>query len=364
MTTLEKKTKTHNKKRIKNKINVGEKIDTLNKLVLHHSFYKTVVEINKLKIQLPIHPTYEELDFQLYAFPLDGDLVTKVEEMKNYKLNKKKGESLAQNNAIFVAYDESVNKFSALEGTAFLTSHSLVIHYNKEYIPTNFLTFYFYTRSKTYTSHSKYIKYSLDPEVDSKRDYVTDRTKFIIDNAPKNSIMFIDGPLIGGQISDYTINLNNELLKKNIVPVFFVKNSNSNLITENIKGLVDKFNSDMHWAYNILKPGERTNFFKYVDKQNPNNAKIFCYLKSFDKSPQRIEFHISTYQKYQDIISDIINLIYYLLLVQGDLNNPQIRSIAIAEKYARDTIRLMDLTKIMKKSGIIPTMNQERFAWG
>jgi hypothetical protein len=52
-----------------------------------------------------------------------------------------------------------------------------------------------------------------------------------------------------------------------------------------------------------------------------------------------------------------------LLLVQGDFKNPQIRSISIAEKYARATLKLMNVNQIMKKSGIVPTMNQERFGW-
>jgi hypothetical protein len=51
------------------------------------------------------------------------------------------------------------------------------------------------------------------------------------------------------------------------------------------------------------------------------------------------------------------------MLAQGDLKNPQIRSIAIAEKYARATLRLLNLPQMMKELGITPTMNQERFAW-
>ena len=155
----------------------------------------------------------------------------------------------------------------------------------------------------------------------------------------------------------------NKFLSKDIMPIFFVKNSSSNLVTDNISGLCGKYNSDMHWAYKFLKKGQRTNFFKYVDKHNPDNAKIFCYLKAFNLSPQRVEFHINTFLKYQDEMDAIMDLVYYLLLVQGDLKNPQIRPIAIAEKFARETLHLIDINKLTYGSGLIPTMNQDRFGW-
>ena len=97
--------------------------------------------------------------------------------------------------------------------------------------------------------------------------------------------------------------------------------------------------------------------------QNPKNAKIFCYFKSFNLSPQRIEVHIATFDKYKNNIPVIMDLVHYFLIVQGNKKNPQIRPIAIAEKYARGTLKLFNLNKLMKNIGIIPTMNQERFAW-
>jgi len=334
-----------------------------NKLIFHHSFNDTIAEINKLKIWIPPNPTPEEMDFQLYVYPMNGKLVTNIENFNKCKLDAEKGKELLDDNILITAYDESINKFSGLEGTAYLTSHSIVIDSKKEYIPLSFLTFYFYTRSKTYTEKTKFITYSDDPDVDSKRDYIRDRTKFIINNIPKNSIIFIDGPLIGGQHSDKTRKMNDELLKRDIIPIFFVKNSSSNLVTDYTMDLKGKYNSDMHWAYEMLKPGERTSFFQYVDENNPHNAKLFCYVKAFDLSPHRIEFHLNTFEKYGGILKDIMNLSYYLLLAQGNMKNPQVRTIAVAEKYARSTIKLINITTLMKSLGITSTMNQERFGW-
>jgi hypothetical protein len=334
----------------------------LNKLMIHPDFNATLEQINKLDIQLP-KSSNEELDFHLNTYPTDGKLLVNVEEIKPVKLNAKNGEKIAQGNYAIIAYDESINKFSALEGTAYLTSHSLVLQHDGAYIPQVFVTFYFYTRSKSFTQKSKFIKYSTDPETDSKIDYVKDRIDFISNSTPKNSIVFIDGPLIGGQVSTYTYKLNKELLNKNAIPFFIVKNTNSNLVTDNVKELKDKFNSDLHWTYQTLKVGERTNFFKYVDQHNPRNAKLFCYIKCIDSSPQRVEFHLETYDKYNKDINNIMDLIYYLILVQGDKSNPQIRTIAIAEKYARATIKLLNVNKLMESAEITPTINQDRFGW-
>ncbi len=279
-------------------------------------------------------------------------------------LDPKKGEKSAHDSKIiYCAYDESINKFSSLEGTAFLMSHSLIVTTETDFIPLNLLTFYFYTRSKEITNKSKFIKHSTDPEIASKKDYVNDKIEFLTEYSPPGSILFIDGPLIGGDVYTFMIHAINKFLSKDIIPIFFVKNSSSNLVTDNIPELQGKYNSDMHWAYKYLKKGQRTNFFKYADRNNPDNAKIFCYLKAFDLSPQRVEFHVDTFQKYRKKIDEIMDFIYYLILVQGDLKNPQVRPIAIAEKYARDTLRLADINKLARESGLVPTMNQERFGW-
>ena len=302
------------------------------------------------------------MDFNLYNYPPNGGIISRFEEDQRIQLNANKGQKLVDD-ATICAYDESVNRFRGLEGTAFLTSHSLVVHGSLDYIPVNLLTFNFYTRSDTLFQNSKFIKRSEDPETDSKKDYVLDRSDFLVANVPENSVLFIDGPIIGRQMTSYTFRLNRTLLRKGIIPVFFVKNSTSNLLTDNIRELRGKYNSDMHWAYASLREGERTSLFKYVDRCSKQHAKVFCYLKTLDVSPHRIEVDMETFELHSERIMNLFNLIHYLLLVQGDLRNPQIRPIAIAEKYARATLNLINLVETMRRLGITPTMNQERFAW-
>lgn len=345
------------------KINLKKgKTKELNKLLFHPSFHKTVDELGKLGLVLP--PTQQNISLQLeaYKFPENGELRVDQLEIKEITLSAHDGQSMLKNFTI-AAYDESVNRYDALEGSAYLTSHSLVLLGIEDFVPLNFLTLYFYTRSESFAAKYPHMKHCQDPEVESKRDYVNDKIEFLQENAPPNSLLFIDGPLIGGNLTSYTLKVIDSLLAKGIIPVFFVKNSTSSLVRDNIEKIRSAYNSDLHWAFKFLKAGQRTNFIPYVDKYNPKNAKMFCYLKAHNVSPQRIEFDKKTYKKYEAVLPKIMDLVYYLLLVQGDKKNPQIRPIAIAEKFARETIHLLDLSSIMMNTGLTPTMNQERFAW-
>jgi len=332
----------------------------LNKLILHSNFKDTIGAINDYNVILPSNQTNIDIDFSLLGYPPDAKALINLEEKQKHKLNLTKGQDLYKSNITISAYDESIQKFAGLEGIAYLTSHSLVIM-KEDYIPVNLITFYFYTRSESLAEKSDYIKYSDDPESSFKSDYITDRHSFLTDNIPDKSILFVDGPLIGSQMSSKTRKLNNALIEKEILPIFFVKNSTSNLVTNYMKELRGKFNSDMHWSYQLLNPGERTCLFKYTDQHVNENAKIFFYLKSMKLSPQRIEFDLNTFLKYPEQTLNLFDLIFYMIIAQGDPKNPQIRPIAVAEKYARATLKLINLNKIMRSIGLIPTMNETRF---
>lgn len=344
-----------------------ERAKILNKkLLIHPAFRETLSEIKKLNPKITNTSIDEKISFELDK--VGGGIIELMEKEEKYKLNPKDLSGMMTKGIDFLAYDESINKFACLEGNAIITSHSLIMLGKEDYIPSCFVTFYFYTHSEAYSTNSKFIKYSSEIDIDSKKDYLEDRTQFILDSVPADSILFIDGPLLGGQASNYTIKMNTELLKKEVIPIFFVKNSSSNLIIDNYPKLKGKYNSDMDWSFKFLKQGERTGLFRYnevaEDRQgNVGHVKVFCYMKAYNVSPVRIEFHPDTLRKYGGRINEILDSIYYLLLVQGDLKNPQVRPIAIAEKYARETLKLFDIDKLMREAGVVPTMNQERFAW-
>lgn len=332
-------------------------MDFKNVLLLHDNYVEIIEDIKKMKKSLPTSSGVDNGDFSGFIFPVNGSLME--DESKIFKVKLIPGEQLNSDRGIF-AYDESIRKFSCLEGDGYLTGHSLVFLSETDYIPSGLVSFYFYTRSRIVSDQSDYIKFSQNVEIDSKKDYIRDRIKFLTEKTPENSILLIDGPLIAGDVYTYMIQSMKIFEEKNIIPVFFVKNSSSNMVSDAIANIRNSYNSDLHWAYYYLNAGERTNYFYYQDKINSQNAKVFCYLKAFEKSPQRIEFHASTYERHKNIIDNIINQIYYYLLVQGP-TNPQVRPIAIAEKFAREYLKIMDFESIFFSNGLIPTMNQDRF---
>lgn len=57
-----------------------------------------------------------------------------------------------------------------------------------------------------------------------------------------------------------------------------------------------------------------------------------------------------------------MDLTLYLILAQGNEKNAQVRPIAIAEMFARETLHLIDLNQEIRRSKLTETMNQAR--WG
>lgn len=329
-------------------------------LILDDNFNLVVSELEKNHIN-SMEPINYESD--KYNDNLESDNI-KIEFLETDKviLNAANGNNCINKFSI-CSYDESIVKFPALEGTGFLLSHSLVLIDKDSYIPMLYLSFNFYTKSKSLSNKNSAIKYSESPEVDSKSQYSSERSYVLTKFTPKNSIIFIDGPLIGGQISSATIKMSQALTDKNVFPVFFVKNSDSSLVIDNTEKLHGKYNSDFEWAFKYLKNGERTPFVKYTDKDNNKNVKIFTYIKLLNMSPLRIEFHEDAYNKFKAIIPEIMDVIYYLYLAQGNTKNMQIRPIAIAETFAREILKTVDVDNLMHKTGITPTMNYTRFGW-
>lgn len=333
------------------------------KIIIHPDFTHTLNELNSRNIDLPTIPTSGKYEFDSFTFPNDGKLST-VESNDKIKLNPQYGQNLLDTGLSISAYDESYQKYDSLEGSSYLTSHAIVRLGEREYLPAVFISFHFYTRSALLADNAKYIHRSENTEESHNFDYIRERKIFLDGNLPRKSVALIDGPLIGGNMSSYTIDLNNSLLNKGIIPFFIVKNSSSNIVTDNFAQIKGKYNSDIHWAHKILNAGERTAFYQYIDPHVKRNGKVFCYLKPFHVSPQRIEVYTDTFEKHSHEIADFMNLLYYLMLVQGDYKNPQARPIAIAEKYARESLKIFNLHHIMKKLGITATINQERFQGG
>lgn len=334
-------------------------MNELSQLILHPDFQKTLEELSSRDVFLPPEGDPQNFSGTLGYIPESGT-VSALEGISALGVDAASGRRMAEEYTL-CAYDESWLRFDALEGTAYFTTHALALVTQDDYVPVVLATFYFYTRSKAMTERSRFIKYSEAVDVDFRRDYLRDKVSFLLDHVPPKCVLLVDGPLIGGDLYTILVDANEKLLAKDILPVFFVKNSLSNAVTENIEHLRGLYNSDMHWLNELLKPGQRSSFFKYQDSHNPRNAKAFSYLKSLSTSPQRVEFHWDTYRTYEDSIPRVLDLVHYLMLAQGSRSNPQVRPIAVAEAFARSLLRYIDIDKQFKQAKITPTMNEVRF---
>jgi len=117
-------------------------------------------------------------------------------------------------------YDESKLEFLTLEGIASIVSHALLEVVEDDFVPLSYIAVYFYTRSREILGECRYATYSEDHIADSNRHYGEDRASVIQGNVLNDSILFIDGPLIGGNLTSYTLDLVRNLHAANVVPVF------------------------------------------------------------------------------------------------------------------------------------------------
>lgn len=261
---------------------------------------------------------------------------------------------------ILCAYDESILELNSLEGKVRCTVHNSVIQNKEEYIPAAYVTLKFFTKSKLIsgkaTEFSDIVRTD-DITADLAKEYVKERAYFLSKAAPSNSLIFIDGSMFSGVSTSGNFLLIDYLLSKGCRPVFFVKNSESTIITERFD-FANGYNSDLHWAYVNLKPGNVSPVFAYTSKEG--RSKAMCFMKVFDhRSPVRIEFPLKAYEEgwYGNKVFDII---YYQYLANGSLNNVQPRIIQVSEMYAREILKSTNLYKEIERMGLTKSMNEER----
>jgi hypothetical protein len=261
---------------------------------------------------------------------------------------------------ILSAYDESILELNSLEGKVRCTVHNSVIQNEEEYIPAAYVTLKFFTKSNLIsgkaTEFSDIIK-SEDIASDLAKEYVKERAFFLSKAAPSNSLIFIDGSIFSGASTSGNFVLIDYLLSKNCRPVFFVKNSESTIITERFD-FARGYNSDLHWAFVNLKPGNVSPVFAYTSKEG--RSKAMCFMKVFEnRSPVRIEFPLKAFEEgwYGD---DVFDLIYYQYLANGSPNNMQPRIIQVSEMYAREILKSTNLYKEIERMGLTKSMNEER----
>lgn len=261
---------------------------------------------------------------------------------------------------VLCAYDESILELNSLEGKVRCTVHNSVIQNKEEYIPAAYVTLKFYTKSSLVSGKATEFSDIIRTDnlaADLANEYVKERAYFLSKAAPDNSLIFIDGSMFSGASTSGNFLLIDYLLSKNCRPVFFVKNSESTIITERFN-FAKGYNSDLHWAYVNLNPGNISPVFAYTSKEGRNKA--MCFMKVFDnRSPVRIEFPLKPFEEgcYGD---EVFDLIYYQYLANGSQNNMQPRIIQVSELYAREILKSTNLYIEIERMGLTKSMNEER----
>lgn len=259
------------------------------------------------------------------------------------------------------AYDESVQNYRALEGDLLFCSSSTIKIEEQYRFNLSVLPYFLTSIGKFKDANDEDIRFSENVGEERNLILITSKIDSILGSVEPHSIVLIDGPLVGGNASSYIERMDSKLRENDCIPLYFVKNSDSRLVIETDSKLSREFNSDFHWTACKLRTGSRSAFFKYTDKYNSRNSKVFAYLKVLYGFPERVEMHTLTYEKYHSLMPTMMNLLAYFYVAQGDYSNPQVRPIAIAEKYAREGIRILNIPVLLNRLGFRPTINQVRF---
>lgn len=259
------------------------------------------------------------------------------------------------------AYDESAQNYKSLEGDLYFCSSSVVKIEERYAFNLTALPHFLTSIGKFQKGYGAEIKFTENIAETRNRILVDAKTESVKESTEPNSIVLIDGPIIGGMASSKLIKMDTELRRKNCIPIYFVKNSNSRLVIDNDTKLQREFNSDFHWATRRVKEGSRSPFFMYTDQYSPEKSKVFTYFKPLLGFPERVEMYSATYERYHSLIPSLMNLVAYFFIVQGDYSNPQVRPIVIAEKFAREGLRILNIPVLLRRLGFHPTINQVRF---
>lgn len=341
-------------------IKTKDKAPLKSALIVNPNWNKTIGELKKKKVFFISEPVEGKTNISLPSD--DGKKIQILEKGSiSHGLNANNGKDITLSYQI-EAYDESYYKYAATAGAAYFTCHALVRLDSDDYISMCELTANYITRSEKDVNNSEIFSLaSADSTVGAKfnENYSEERKNFLKFNVSDNTILIIDGPLIGNQLSSRTIRLVKDLKERNVATFFVTKNSDSMLLCNEIAP--KEYHSDLHWASENLPPGHRSSFIKYKD-MNAGHTEIFCYLKTYTyASPLRISFYPSIYNENKDLVKEVMDMLYFLILDDGNQNNPQVRLIRIAELFAKDIVKIANPDRQIRMSGLIPTVNQSRF---
>lgn len=255
-------------------------------------------------------------------------------------------------NLPIIGFDESILEYKCLEGDFKATAFCFVTGIDEIYNPAILLDLRFMSKIQA-TEELEKIRLDSSNIYAFEEFYHKTRLGFISDLKIENSLIFIDGPIFSGRHTDFNFKMFNTNPSNDFI--FFVKNSQSDGVIRLLN--LSSYNSDLHWAYKRLNVFERSPIFMY---SSHNREKLFCYIKVAENySPIRVETPFDGTDFFTQK-NTWVN-IFKNIIAQMPSKNIQPRSIAIAERYAREALKTSNIYSHLVKSGYIATMNEQRF---
>lgn len=334
----------------------------MNRIIFDPSYYNTITALKNVSHDRPTITWTSESEYEKEESNGDVEIdflphLEKIYKVKNSYLKNNNGNNGFRFSPV-AAYDESILEIKLISGSIRCISHALTLNNGEKYLPTGYVTLKYFSSSKKQSEQNETTIYTEDLNREIQEHYNIEKSRFIKENAPPNSIIFIDGPMFSGLKTYFNFQLVDELFKEQSLPVFFVKNSESTILKENFSFAKD-YHNDLHWAHENLQPMSRSSFFKYKSKEG--RAKCFFFLKLYsNRSPIRIEVPLKLF-KGLEYPENLLDTIIYQYLAGGASNNLQPQIIKVTEQYAREIIKSTNVYNQLNKMGLIKTMNEQRF---
>ena len=335
------------------------------KITISENYFSTISTIKNITSDSSNKQVRLVSDYSSEEYISNGKSEIKIIDSQNIYLKPPKISLLNSGKIPLLAgYDESILELNSLQGQLRCVSHVCCLQSKKAYTPIGYLSLKFFTKSlkiQEKSTPTSDIILTNDISKSINDNYHVERISFLKEYLPETSLVFIDGAIFSGANTSYNFKMCDDFKARDITPLFFVKNSESELVKLSFD-FANEYNNDLHWANSVLNTRQRSKVFHYISDGDLNRSMIFTYVKIFEnRSPIRIEMPYSNYCSLKLEFNELLDFVCYQYFANGSLSNIQPRIIQIAEQYAREILKSTGIYQEVEKLGLTKIMNEVRF---
>jgi len=335
------------------------------KITISENYFSTISAIKNITSESSNKQVRLISDYSSEEYISNGKSEIKILDDRFINLNPPKTSLLHSGKIKLLAgYDESILELNSLQGQLRCVSHVCCLQSEQAYTPVGYLSLKFFTKSliiQEKSTPTSDIILTKDISKSINDNYHSERITFLQEYLPESSLVFIDGAIFSGANTSYNFKMCDEFKYRGITPLFFVKNSESELVKQSFDFAKD-YNNDLHWANSILNVKQRSQVFHYISDGDLNRSMIFTYIKVFEnRSPIRIEMPYSNYSSLELDFEEMLDFVCFQYYANGSTSNIQPRIIQISELYAREILKSTGIYQEVEKLGLTKIMNEVRF---